>query len=59
MGMFMVHFMVQRAIGSPINIYVKEGRVAISFHLCDDLNVPVDTSGGQGSPSACRIHVTR
>jgi hypothetical protein len=35
--------MAQRAIGSPTNIYVKEGKVAISFHLHDELNDSVDT----------------
>jgi hypothetical protein len=27
-GRFAVHFVAQRDIGSPINIYVKEGKVA-------------------------------
>jgi hypothetical protein len=35
--------MAQTAIGSPVNIYVKEGNVAISFRLHGELNVLVDT----------------
>jgi hypothetical protein len=31
MGRFMVHFMAQKAIGSPVNIYVQEGVVAVSL----------------------------
>jgi hypothetical protein len=42
-GRFMVHSMAQGTIGSPVNIYVKEGKVAISFHLHGELNVLVDT----------------
>jgi hypothetical protein len=41
MGRFTVHFMVQRAIGSPVNIYVKEGKVIICFRLHGELNVLV------------------
>jgi hypothetical protein len=35
--------MAQRAIGSPVNIYVKEGKVVICFHLHGELNVLVYT----------------
>jgi hypothetical protein len=41
---FMVHFMTQRAIGPPVNIYVKEAKVTISIHLYGELNVLVDTA---------------
>jgi hypothetical protein len=34
--------MTQRAIGPPVNIYVKEGKVAVSFRLHGELNVLVD-----------------
>jgi hypothetical protein len=43
MGRFTVHFMAQRAMGSPADIYVKEGKVTISFCVHDELNVLVDT----------------
>jgi hypothetical protein len=44
MGRFtVVHFMAQRAIGSPVNIYVKEGKVVVSFPLHGKLNILVDT----------------
>jgi hypothetical protein len=33
MGRFTVHFMAQRTIGSSVNIYVKEGKVAISVSM--------------------------
>jgi hypothetical protein len=32
----------QRTIGSPVNIYVKEEDVAITFHLHGELNALVD-----------------
>jgi hypothetical protein len=35
--------MAQRIIGSPVNIYVKEGEVALSFGLHGELNALVDT----------------
>jgi hypothetical protein len=35
--------MAQRTIGSSANIYVEEGKVAVSFHLHDELHVLVDT----------------
>jgi hypothetical protein len=43
MGRFMVNFVAQRTIGSPVNICVKEGKVAFSFRLHGELNVLVDT----------------
>jgi hypothetical protein len=30
-------------LGSPVNIYVEEGKVAVSFRLHDELNVLADT----------------
>lgn len=41
MGRFTIQFQAHRAIGSPVNIYVKEGKMAVSFHLHDELNVQV------------------
>jgi hypothetical protein len=41
MGRFTIHSMAQRTIGSPVNIYVKEGKVAIYFHLHGELNALV------------------
>jgi hypothetical protein len=35
--------MAQRAMGSSINMYVKEGKVTISFCVHGELNVLVDT----------------
>ncbi|PNF16784.1 hypothetical protein B7P43_G00868 [Cryptotermes secundus] len=43
MGRFMVHSMAQKTIGSPVNIYVKEGEVALTFGLHGELNAWVDT----------------
>jgi hypothetical protein len=43
MGRFTVHLMAQTAIRSPLNIYVHEGKVTISFHLHGELNVLVGT----------------
>jgi hypothetical protein len=43
LGRFAVHFIIQRAIGSTVNIYVKEGKLAVSFRLHGELNVLVDT----------------
>jgi hypothetical protein len=40
---FTVHFLAQRAIGSPVSIYVKEENVAVSFLLHGELNILVDT----------------
>jgi hypothetical protein len=39
----MVHSMAQRTIGSPVNISVKEGEVALNFGLHGELNALVDT----------------
>jgi hypothetical protein len=58
MGRFAVHIMAQRAIGSPVNVRVNEGKETISFHLHGELNV-FDTASGQGSPSACQVSVAR
>jgi hypothetical protein len=35
--------MAQRTIGSPVNIYVKEGKVALTFGLHGELNALVVT----------------
>jgi hypothetical protein len=35
--------MTQRAIGPPVNIYFKLGKMAVSFRLHGELNVLVDT----------------
>jgi hypothetical protein len=43
MGRFTVHSIAQRTNGSPVNIYVKEEKVAISFRLHGELNALVDT----------------
>jgi hypothetical protein len=32
-GGFAVHSVAQRAISSPVNIYVQEGKIALSFSL--------------------------
>jgi hypothetical protein len=42
MGRFMVQSVAQRTIGSPVNIYVKEGKVAVFFRLHGELNALVD-----------------
>jgi hypothetical protein len=42
MGKFTVHFVAQRAIGSPVNVNVKERNAAVSFSLHGELNVQVD-----------------
>jgi hypothetical protein len=39
----MAHFTAQSAIGFPLNIYVKEGKAAISFHLTSELHVLLGT----------------
>jgi hypothetical protein len=44
MGKFAVHSMVQRAIGSAVNIYVKEGKVVVFLRLHGELNVLVNTA---------------
>jgi hypothetical protein len=38
----MVHFTAHRALGSPLNIYVKEGKVAVSLRLRGELNILLD-----------------
>jgi hypothetical protein len=43
MGKFTVHSMAQRTVESSVNIYVKEGEVALTFSLHDELNALVDT----------------
>jgi hypothetical protein len=43
MDRFMVHSMAQRTVGSPINIFVKEEEVALSFSLHGELNALVDS----------------
>jgi hypothetical protein len=43
MGRFTVHFMAQSTVGFPVDIYVKEWKVALSFGLHGELNVLVDT----------------
>jgi hypothetical protein len=35
--------MVQRTISLPVNIYVNEGKMAVSFRLHGELNLLVDT----------------
>jgi hypothetical protein len=35
--------MVQRTVGSPVNIYVNEGEMALTFSLYSELNALVDT----------------
>jgi hypothetical protein len=40
---FTVHSMAQGTVGSPVNIYVEEGEVALSFSLHDELSALVDT----------------
>jgi hypothetical protein len=42
MGRCTVHFIAQRAIGPAVNIYVREGMVAIPFHLHVELYVLMD-----------------
>jgi hypothetical protein len=39
----MVDSLARRAVSVPLIIYVKEGKVVISFHLQGELNVLVDT----------------
>jgi hypothetical protein len=41
MGRFRVYIVAKSVIGSPVNIYVKEGKVADSFRLHGELNVLV------------------
>jgi hypothetical protein len=43
MGRFAVYLMAHRAIRSPVNICVQEGKVAVSFGLCGELNILVDS----------------
>jgi hypothetical protein len=43
MGRFTVHCMTQRTVGYPVNIYVKEGEIALSFSLHGELNALGDT----------------
>jgi hypothetical protein len=43
MGRFAVHFMAYRATGYTIHIYVKEGKLAISFHLRGEFNILLDS----------------
>jgi hypothetical protein len=43
MGRFMVYSMSEGTIGSPVNINIQEGKVAISFHLHGELDGLVDT----------------
>jgi hypothetical protein len=43
MGRFTVHFIAQRNIGSSVNVYVKEGEVALSSGLHGELIALVDT----------------
>jgi hypothetical protein len=43
MGRFTIHFMAHRAIGSPVNIYINEEKVAVYFRLHGEQNVLVDT----------------
>jgi hypothetical protein len=43
MGRFTVHTMAQRTIRSPINIYVTEREVALTFGLHSELDTLVDT----------------
>jgi hypothetical protein len=43
MGRFVVHSMAPRVIGSPVDINIQEGKVAISFCLHGELNALVDT----------------
>jgi hypothetical protein len=38
-----VYSMTKKTVGSPVNIYVKRGEVAISFSLHRELNALVDT----------------
>jgi hypothetical protein len=37
----MVYLMTQRIIRSPVNVCVQKGKMAISFCLHGELNVPV------------------
>jgi hypothetical protein len=43
MGRFTVYCVAQRTVVSPVNIYVKEGEVALSFGLHGELNALMDT----------------
>jgi hypothetical protein len=43
MGGFTVHCMAQRTVGSPVNIYVKEWEVTLSFGLHGELSALVVT----------------
>jgi hypothetical protein len=43
MGRFAVYLMAPRAIRSPVNICVQEGKVAVSFGLHGKLNILVDS----------------
>jgi hypothetical protein len=43
MGTFTAHFMAQKSIMSPVYVYVKEGKVAVSFCLHGQQNILVDT----------------
>jgi hypothetical protein len=38
--------MAQRTVGSPVNIYIQEGEVALSFSLHGEPNAMVDTVKG-------------
>jgi hypothetical protein len=52
-GRLMVHSMAQTAIRSPVNIRVKEGKVAVSFLLHCELNVLMDTVQVVSLPGPC------
>jgi hypothetical protein len=39
---FAVHYDAQRAVGSPVKIYVQEGKVALPFGLHGELNALMD-----------------
>jgi hypothetical protein len=43
MDMFTVHFVAQKAIGSPVNIYMKGRKMAVSFRHHGELNILVHT----------------
>lgn len=50
----------QKAISFTVNVNIKEGKMAVSFHPHTEPNVLMDTgSGGQRSRSACLDHVAR
>jgi hypothetical protein len=41
-GRFTVYLMAYRAIRSPMNICVQEGKVALSFGFCGELHILMD-----------------